>query len=110
MRPQRVDRLLSNLGYCTRGGALSFIKKNQVLVEGERVLSLHAKALPSQVTINGEAIRSNEPLVLLCAFFAFIYCCSLTCRYPQPSPDVPQTKRRGVHSCERRAPNRLRFF
>ncbi|KAL6069183.1 Pseudouridine synthase [Balamuthia mandrillaris] len=65
MRPQRVDRLLSNLGYCTRGGALSFIKKNQVLVEGERVLSLHAKALPSQVTINGEAIRSNEPLHLM---------------------------------------------
>lgn len=60
----RLDRLLSNRGYCTRSEAQALAKHGRVLVQGETVRSVALKVDPAQVTLDGEAL-DPEGLVLM---------------------------------------------
>ena len=55
--PERVDRLLSRLGYCARGEAKRWVGAGRVTLDGEPVRRADAKVLASSpsLMIDGEA-------------------------------------------------------
>ncbi|MFP4240585.1 MAG: pseudouridine synthase [Chitinispirillaceae bacterium] len=50
----RIDRILSNLGYCSRREAKRFLREYDVMCDGDRVADPSSKADPRRLTINGE--------------------------------------------------------
>lgn len=46
--PLRTDRLLSNLGYCSRSECKSYISRHEVTSDGERIKSCSIKVATSQ--------------------------------------------------------------
>lgn len=63
----RIDRLLANLGYCSRRSALSYIRRNRVTFEGEVVASAstHVPQDGAGVAINDEPLLDTKPLHIL---------------------------------------------
>jgi len=62
---KRIDAHLSNLGYCTRGEAKKFLKINEVLVNGTKVLSPSIKANHDDIKINGNILDPETLTILL---------------------------------------------
>jgi len=61
----RLDKLLSQRGYCSRSGARNFLQHSEVK-SGEEIFSDPAKKVaPEQITIDGEAIDPAPGLVLI---------------------------------------------
>lgn len=62
---KRVDAHLSSLGYCTRSEAKLFLKKNQVRIDGVRVLEPTKKAYHSQITVENEPLDAESITILM---------------------------------------------
>ncbi len=61
----RLNKAISDSGYCSRRQADSFIEKGQVTVNGE-VAGLGDRVMPNdKIMVNGEQIKENEKLVYL---------------------------------------------
>ena len=58
-KPERVDRLLSRLGYCSRADAKKWVKDARVTVDGEAVARHDVKVLP---TADGGVRVDDQPL------------------------------------------------
>lgn len=61
----RLDRLLSNRGYCTRSEAQGLVRRGRVLVKGLPVKSAADKVDPADVTVDGEPVDPERLLLLL---------------------------------------------
>lgn len=61
----RLDRLLSNRGYCTRTEAQLLVRRGRVLVKGERVKTAAEKVSPDDVTFDGEPLDPERLLLLV---------------------------------------------
>lgn len=61
----RLDRLLSNRGYCTRSEAQTMARRGLVLVKGEPVRSAAVKVEPVDVTVEGEPLDPERLLLML---------------------------------------------
>jgi 16S rRNA pseudouridine516 synthase len=66
MQPRRLDQLLANLGYCSRGEAKAWVRKGRVSVSGKVAKSGDEKASPELVQVDGEPLdHPGELLILL---------------------------------------------
>ena len=63
--PERLDRLLSRLGYCTRAEAKRWARDGRVLLHGEPVARAEAKVTPRDVLIDGEPAEAPDGLLAL---------------------------------------------
>ncbi|MGI5844903.1 MAG: pseudouridine synthase [Candidatus Xenobium sp.] len=61
----RLDKLLSNLGYCTRSEARDLARQGRVLVDGQTVSSAALKVDPAAVTLDGETLDPEGLLLML---------------------------------------------
>ncbi|MBN8550893.1 MAG: rRNA pseudouridine synthase [Deltaproteobacteria bacterium] len=61
----RLDRLLSNRGYCSRSEVKDLIRHGYVLVNGEKPKGADANVDPATVTFEGEALDPGEGLILM---------------------------------------------
>ncbi len=65
-RPERVSKLLANRGFCSRREAVEFIRRGQVLLDGQPVRETGAKALPGQkVELAPEARQAQDRAVTI---------------------------------------------
>jgi 16S rRNA pseudouridine516 synthase len=62
---RRLDQFLANLGYCSRREARAWIDAERVAIRGEPARDVAQKALPAEVTIDGEPLDHPEGLLLL---------------------------------------------
>ena len=62
---RRIDQLLSNLGYCSRRDAHTWVKDGRVRIGGLAVDDASHKADPSMVTVDGEPLDHPDGLLLL---------------------------------------------
>ena len=62
---RRLDQLLSNLGYCSRSEARTFLKQHVVTVAGAPVRDPSGKVSPADVRIDGEPLDHPDGLLLL---------------------------------------------
>lgn len=65
MARQRLDQLLSSLGYCSRREVRDWLRADCILYEGEPVRDAGLKVEPSKVLIDGEPPDHPEGLLLL---------------------------------------------
>jgi 16S rRNA pseudouridine516 synthase len=61
----RLDKLLSNRGYCSRSEVKALIRSGIVLVNGEKVKAPDLSVDPQTVTFEGEALDPGEGLILM---------------------------------------------
>ena len=61
----RLDKLLSNRGYCSRSEVKNLIRSGYVLVAGEKPKASDLSVEPEQVTFEGEALDPGEGLILM---------------------------------------------
>lgn len=61
----RLDKLLSNRGYCTRSEAQDLARQGRVLVDGQTVRSAALKVDPAVVTLDGEPLDPEGLLLML---------------------------------------------
>lgn len=61
----RLDKLLSNRGYCSRRDVRELIRVGLILVDGERPRGADVRVEPGSVTFDGEPLDPGEGLVLL---------------------------------------------
>lgn len=61
----RLDRLLSNRGYCSRREVKALVKSGHVLVNGTKPRTPDVNVDPEQVTFEGEALDPGEGLILM---------------------------------------------
>lgn len=61
----RLDKLLSNLGYCSRSEVRGLIREGALLVNGEPPRAPDLKVDPQQVTVDGEPLDPLPPLTLI---------------------------------------------
>ena len=61
----RIDKALSNRGYCTRKEVLPFLKAYAVLHEGKEILRPDTHIDPEKVTIDGEPLDPETLTVLV---------------------------------------------
>lgn len=61
---QRIDQWLSQTGYCSRQQARSFLKKHEVLFEGERLFDPSAKVM-SNLMIDGHFLDHPQGIALV---------------------------------------------
>jgi len=52
----RLDRLLSNLGHCSRGSCRQWLRQNRVCISGKHALAPKAHVDPSTVTVNDKSL------------------------------------------------------
>lgn len=64
-KPRRLDQILSRYGYCSRSGAAAWIREGRVSVRGAPVAANDARALPSEVLIDGQPIESPDGLLAM---------------------------------------------
>lgn len=62
---RRLDQLLSNLGYCSRREARSWIDDERVTVRGEPARDVAQKASPADVRVDGTPLDHPDGLLLL---------------------------------------------
>jgi 16S rRNA pseudouridine516 synthase len=66
-KPERLDKILSNLGYCTRSEAALFLKKHEVRNHSadELLKDPSRKAIASNLTIDGEKLDHPGGILIL---------------------------------------------
>jgi len=62
MKPERLDRLLSRLGYCSRKEVIPLVKQGIIEVANQKRVNASCKVLASDVRFNGEALDHPEGL------------------------------------------------
>lgn len=62
---ERADKLLSNLGYCSRSEARKFIKDHVFSAAGVRVQNVALKVDPATATVDDEPLDNPDGLLLL---------------------------------------------
>jgi 23S rRNA pseudouridine2605 synthase len=63
---ERVQKIISNSGYCSRRKAEEYIEKGKVEVNGKRVkLGDKADADKDEITIDGHSIEKQKPLYIM---------------------------------------------
>jgi pseudouridine synthase len=66
----RLDRLLSNLGHCSRGSCSKWLRQNRVRIADRPALAPKAHVDPTSVTVNGcvpvMCVRAVDSVSLLC--------------------------------------------
>ena len=65
MKTERLDKLLSNLGYGSRNDVRHWIKQGLITVDGVAANSAALKVLPSQVLLEGEPLDQPDGLTLI---------------------------------------------
>lgn len=61
----RLDKVLSNRGYCTRTEAQGLVRRGRVLVGGQTLRSAAEKVDPATVTIDGEPLDPERLLLMM---------------------------------------------
>jgi 16S rRNA pseudouridine516 synthase len=61
----RIDKILANLGYCTRRQVTDFLKTHQVSVDGKRAKDGSVKAHPCAVLLDGSALDHPDGIFIL---------------------------------------------
>ena len=61
----RLDKLLSNRGYCSRSEVKTLVRAGYVLVNGEKPRTPDISVDPEEVTFEGEALDPGEGLILM---------------------------------------------
>jgi len=64
-KTERLDRLLSRLGYCSRREARDWVKQGLIRIDGARATSATARISPTLVSVNGEALDHPDGLTLI---------------------------------------------
>ena len=64
-KTERLDRLLSRLGYCSRRDARDWVKQGLICIDDARATSAAARVSPMQVSVNGETLDHPEGLTLI---------------------------------------------
>jgi len=66
-KPERLDKILSNLGYCSRSEAPLFLRKHEVMdsVTGSLLKDPSYKVLSSNVTIDNEKLDHPSGILIL---------------------------------------------
>ncbi|MDQ7011570.1 MAG: pseudouridine synthase [Mariprofundaceae bacterium] len=62
---ERLDRLLSRLGYCSRREVKSWIKQGLIHIDGANAVSAAIRVSPGLVSVNGEALDHPDGLTLI---------------------------------------------
>jgi 16S rRNA pseudouridine516 synthase len=62
---RRLDQLLSNMGYCSRREARTWVADERVTLRGEPADDVSEKALPQEVQVDGEPLDHPDGLLLL---------------------------------------------
>jgi 16S rRNA pseudouridine516 synthase len=62
---RRLDQLLSNLGYCSRREARSWIDAGRVTIHGEVADDAGQKVAGTEVRVDGEPLDHPEPMLLV---------------------------------------------
>ncbi|MEY2342692.1 pseudouridine synthase [Acidithiobacillus sp. IBUN Pt1247-S3] len=62
---ERLDHLLSRLGYCSRSEVRKWLREDRIRVTGMATPRFGSKVNPGDVYIDGEALDPAEPLYLL---------------------------------------------
>lgn len=63
--PQRIDRLLTALGYCSRRAATRFLGEHRVTLGGEPVRDGSIKAFSDDVAVDGSPLDNPHGLLIL---------------------------------------------
>lgn len=61
----RIDKILSNLGYCTRASAKRFLKEHEVLSGEEKIIRPETRVEPASIFIDGEPLDPWHGVVIL---------------------------------------------
>ena len=64
-KPRRLDQFLSRYGYCSRSEGAAWIRAGRVSVRGEAAVAADARALPSEVLIDGQPIEAPAGLLAM---------------------------------------------
>lgn len=64
-RPRRLDQLMSQCGYCSRGEAKGWIKRDRITVDGVPAESLEVRVDPSRVRVDGEPVDHPDGILVL---------------------------------------------
>ncbi|MDR0307620.1 MAG: rRNA pseudouridine synthase [Chitinispirillales bacterium] len=64
-KTERIDKILSNLGYCSRSQAAAFLRKHSVQESKTHIKDPSCKAAASNLTINGEKIDHPDGIFIL---------------------------------------------
>lgn len=64
-KTERLDRLLSRLGYCSRREVKSWIKQGLIRIDGGDAISSAARVSPALVQVNGEPLDHPDGLTLI---------------------------------------------
>ncbi|MDG5816321.1 pseudouridine synthase [Chitinispirillales bacterium ANBcel5] len=62
---QRIDKILSNLGYCSRSKVKELLSEHRVSVMGKVIKNPSLKVEPSQVVIDNEALDHPDGITIL---------------------------------------------
>jgi 16S rRNA pseudouridine516 synthase len=62
---ERIDKLLANLGYCSRRQAADFLFSQQVTIDGRRIMDSALKVNPHGVLIDGFALDHPDGIFVL---------------------------------------------
>jgi len=65
IKPERLDRLLSRLGYCSRREVRTLLRQGLIEVDGNALASPSAKVKPTSVRIQGAPLDHPEGLTLI---------------------------------------------
>ncbi|MEW5791902.1 MAG: pseudouridine synthase [Pseudomonadota bacterium] len=65
MKRQRLDQLLSNLGYCSRGQVRDWLRQGRVEVQGVSARNPADKVLPDTVRVDGEPLDHPDGLSVI---------------------------------------------
>ena len=63
--PERIDHLLSRLGYCSRSEVRDLLRAGRVAVDAVPLRHAQTKVLPSLVTLDGAPLDHPQPLYIL---------------------------------------------
>ncbi|MGH8630911.1 MAG: pseudouridine synthase, partial [Burkholderiales bacterium] len=64
-KPRRLDQILSRYGYCSRSEGAAWLRAGRVSVRGAPAVAMDARALPSELLIDGQPIESPGGLLAL---------------------------------------------
>jgi len=65
IKPERLDRLLSRLGYCSRREVRALLRQGIIEVDGNAPASASIKVAPASVRIQGEKLDHPQGLTLI---------------------------------------------
>lgn len=62
---ERTDKILANLGYCSRGQARDFLREHEITIDGEEILDGSRKADAHRLLIDGKALDHPDGIFIM---------------------------------------------